>query len=47
MWRNPKSEDEYEEARDELEVEEAEGPVDEGEERFLRVVAQVIKVHKV
>lgn len=47
LWRNPKSEDEYEEAGEELEAKEAEGLVDEGEEIFLRVVTQISKVHKV
>lgn len=47
MQRNPEFEDEYEEPREDLEVEEAKRPEDEREERFLRVVAQVSKMHKV
>lgn len=40
-------EDEYEEAKDKLEVEYVKGLIDEGEDRFLRVVAQLSKIHKV
>lgn len=47
LRRNTESEDENEEAGEELEVEEAKGPIYEGEEIFLRVVVQVSKIHKV
>lgn len=47
LRRNLKSKDEYEEVGGELEAKEAEGLEDEGEERFLRVVVQESKVHKV
>lgn len=47
LQRNLKSEDEYEEAGEELEVEEVEGTIDGGEDRLLRAVAWVSKIHKV
>ncbi|XP_059066687.1 uncharacterized protein LOC131857916 [Cryptomeria japonica] len=45
--RNSESEDEYEEAGEDLEAKEVDVPEDGREERFLRVVAQASKVHKV
>ncbi|XP_059075203.1 uncharacterized protein LOC131875179 [Cryptomeria japonica] len=44
--RNLESGDEYEEAGEELEVKEAEGPEDKREERFLREVAQANESEK-